>query len=159
MSRQRELAQALAGCAGLCTVGAQRMDQLSEQRPQYGGPSPRIELGAEEQADSMVRFWIRDHGPGLAREQQARLFVEFDRLDRTIKPGHGLGLVVVRRVVERMGGQVGVESQPGEGCTFWFTLPAEESPASAADATRRVQFLHQNVPASENGRTHQLLTR
>lgn len=122
----------------------------------YGGRSPRIELGGEEQADGMVRFWMRDHGPGLAQEQQAYLFVEFGRLDRTIKPGHGLGLAIVRRIVERMGGQVGVESQPGKGCTFWFTLPAEESPASIVDAGSRAQFLRQNVPASGNGRAHQL---
>lgn len=125
----------------------------------YGGQPLRLELGGEEQADGMVCFWIRDHGPGLSAEQQTRLFTKLDRLEQLDKPGHGLGLAIVRRIVERMGGQVGVESQPGEGCTFWFTLPVEESPASAADASRRVQFLHQNVPASGNVRTHQLLTR
>ena len=72
----------------------------------------------------MVCYWVRDHGPGLTAEQQARLFVEFSRLDRPEKLGHGLGLAIVRRVMERLGGQVGVESRPGEGCTFWFTLPA-----------------------------------
>ena len=94
----------------------------------YGGaPSaaPRIELGATPQPDGMVRFWVRDHGPGLTPEQQALLFTPFTRLDRSRK-GHGLGLSIVRRIMEKLGGQAVVESAgiPGEGSCFYFTLPA-----------------------------------
>ena len=94
----------------------------------YGGtPSaaPRVELGATEQPDGLVRFWVRDHGPGLTPEQQAHLFTPFTRLDRSCK-GHGLGLSIVRRIIEKLGGQAGVESAgiPGEGSRFYFTLPA-----------------------------------
>ncbi len=89
----------------------------------YGGRPPRLELGAEAQPDGMVRFWVRDHGAGLAPEDQARLFTPFTRFDRVQVKGHGLGLSIVRRIVEKLGGQVGVESRIGQGSTFSFTLP------------------------------------
>jgi PAS domain S-box-containing protein len=91
----------------------------------HGGRPPRVELGAEVQADHMVRFWIRDNGPGLTLEEQARLFVPFTQLAQIRFEGHGLGLSIVRRIVEKLGGQVGVESKgvPGQGSIFFFTLP------------------------------------
>jgi len=91
----------------------------------YGGMPPRIELGADQLADGMVRFWLRDNGPGLNTEQQAQLFAAFTRLDRVRANGHGLGLSIVRRIVDKLGGQVAVESEgiPGRGCVFSFTLP------------------------------------
>ncbi len=89
----------------------------------YGGSPPRVELGASELADGTVRFWVRDNGPGLTPEEQARLFTSFTRLDRVRVKGHGLGLSVVRRIVERLGGDVGVDSEAGHGCVFSFTLP------------------------------------
>ena len=90
----------------------------------YGGQPPRVMLGAEPQQDGMVRYWVRDNGPGLAPEDQARLFTPFTRLDQVRVKGHGLGLSIVRRIVEKLGGQVGVESQLGQGSTFFFILPA-----------------------------------
>jgi signal transduction histidine kinase len=90
----------------------------------YGGRPPRVELGGELQPDGMARFWVRDNGAGLAPEAQARLFTPFTRLDQARAQGHGLGLSIVRRIVEKLGGQVGVESQVGQGSTFYFTLPA-----------------------------------
>jgi signal transduction histidine kinase len=73
----------------------------------------------------MVRFWVQDNGPGLVPAEQSRLFTEFIQLSHVQIRGHGLGLSIVRRIVEKLGGQVGVESTgvPGEGCTFFFTLP------------------------------------
>lgn len=99
----------------------------------YGGRPPRVELGADPivipSSDGtperrMVRFWVHDNGPGLTPEEQARLFTPFTRLDKVRAKGHGLGLSIVRRIVEKMGGQVGVESEPGKGSRFCFTLPA-----------------------------------
>jgi signal transduction histidine kinase len=99
----------------------------------YGGQPPRIELGYDEWVPSqqdaaegddcpMIRFWVRDNGAGLASEQQAHLFTPFERLQARAE-GHGLGLSIVRRIVEKLGGEVGVESQVGHGSTFYFTLP------------------------------------
>jgi len=104
----------------------------------YGGRPPRVELGADplsilpsvaasggEEGGGMVRFWVRDNGQGLTPEDQARLFTPFTRLDQARAKGHGLGLSIVRRIVEKLGGQVGIESAgvPGQGSTFFFTLP------------------------------------
>ena len=93
----------------------------------YGGQPPRVELGADFPPDApgMVRFWVRDNGPGLMPEEQSRLFTPFIQVRRTGK-GHGLGLSIVKRIVEKLGGEVSVESQPGQGSLFAFTLPAAE---------------------------------
>ncbi len=72
----------------------------------------------------LIRFWVCDNGPGLGLEEQARLFTPFTRLDQAHHKGHGLGLSIVRRIADRLAGQAGVESEPGHGSVFWFTLPA-----------------------------------
>ncbi|MBN1217476.1 MAG: GAF domain-containing protein [Anaerolineae bacterium] len=92
----------------------------------YSGDSPRVEVGAIEQGDGMICFWVKDNGPGLKPESRKRLFTEFAQLNQTRAEGHGLGLSIVRRIVEKLGGQVGVESEgiPGKGSTFMFTLRA-----------------------------------
>jgi PAS domain S-box-containing protein len=88
----------------------------------YGGDPPRIELGWDA-VPGGYRFWVRDNGHGVAPDEQARLFTEFTRLDQGRAEGHGLGLSIVKRIVEKLGGQVGIESAPGQGSTFTFTLP------------------------------------
>jgi signal transduction histidine kinase len=90
----------------------------------YGGQPPRLILGGTMQDDGMVRFWVRDNGPGLSVEDQARLFKSFSRLRADGVEGHGLGLSIVHRIAEKLGGTAGVESVLGEGSTFYFTLPA-----------------------------------
>lgn len=89
----------------------------------YGGKPPHVELGGEMLADGRARFWVRDNGPGISSKNQAQLFRQFERLDRTRAEGYGLGLSVVRRIIERLGGEVGVESKPGKGSLFYFILP------------------------------------
>lgn len=90
----------------------------------YGGSPPRLTLGADAQDDGTVRFWVRDNGPGIPEDAQGRLFAEFTRLGDARTEGHGLGLSIVRRIIERLGGHVGAESSAGQGSMFWFSLPA-----------------------------------
>lgn len=96
----------------------------------YGGRPPRVELGFSivdgRARGPAIKYWVRDNGPGLGPRDQAALFTPFERLHQARAEGHGLGLSIVQRIVQKLGGQVGVESsgQAGEGCTFYFTLPA-----------------------------------
>ena len=103
----------------------------------YGGRPPRVEVGfdtgtnrqTDESASqgladaSCVRFWVRDNGPGIPPDHQRRLFTTFTRLGMIPAAGHGLGLAIVQHIVEKLGGQVGVESNGGGGSLFSFTLP------------------------------------
>ena len=98
----------------------------------YGGPAPRVELGATPLPNGMIRFWTRDGGPGLLPEAQASLFTPFPQLRKARTAGHGLGLSIVLRIVEKLGGQVGVESEVGKGSMFHFTLRAAPSEATHA---------------------------
>jgi signal transduction histidine kinase len=92
----------------------------------YGGRPPQIKLGATMQNNSMIRFWVKDNGLGLSTSEQRQLFTPFTRLSSLKVEGHGLGLSIVRRIVEKLGGQVHIESDgiPGQGSVFSFTLPA-----------------------------------
>jgi two-component system sensor histidine kinase/response regulator len=90
----------------------------------YGGRPPRLELGTTQQENGQIRFWVRDNGQGISSEEQDKLFVPFTRISQARVEGHGLGLSIVQRVVSKCGGEVGVESQIGQGSTFYFTLSA-----------------------------------
>jgi signal transduction histidine kinase len=90
----------------------------------YGGKPPHLELGATVQNNGMIRFWVRDNGLGLTEDEQEQLFTPFTRLHIKRMEGHGLGLSIVQQIVEKLGGQVGVESTKGQGSLFYFTLPA-----------------------------------
>jgi signal transduction histidine kinase len=92
----------------------------------YGGRPPHLQLGATAQSDGQVRFWIRDNGPGFKPADREHLFVPFSKLSQLQFEGHGLGLAVVRHIVEKLGGRVGAESEggSGKGSLFFFTLPS-----------------------------------
>src|SRR5262249_40902702 len=87
----------------------------------YGGRPPVIEIGAEHQ-DGVIRYYVRDNGNGLTPAQQAVVFEPFRRLQPQAE-GHGIGLSIVRRIMEKLGGAAGVESEVGGGSLFYFTLP------------------------------------
>jgi len=85
------------------------------------GVAPVIRLRAEEKK-AFVRIWVEDNGPGIALRHQSQIFNLFTRLDGEKYPGTGVGLAIVQKGVERMGGRVGVESEVGQGSRFWFEL-------------------------------------
>jgi signal transduction histidine kinase len=89
----------------------------------YGGSAPRVTLGAESQKDGMIRYWVKDLGRGIDPKDQRRLFTAHTRLNQIRARGEGLGLSIVRRILHRLGGQVGVDSNLDQGSVFWFTLP------------------------------------
>jgi DNA-binding LacI/PurR family transcriptional regulator/signal transduction histidine kinase len=84
-------------------------------------PQPRIEIGARQDGAEPV-FYVRDNGIGIEPQYQDRIFGLFDKLDPQSE-GTGIGLTLVKRIIETHGGKIWVESQPGEGATFYFTLP------------------------------------
>ncbi len=89
----------------------------------YGGAPCRISLGFDDLGSGMLRLWIRDNGPGIDPAEQAGIFIPFQKGSRIKARGHGLGLSIVQRIVDKLGGEVGVDSELGKGSTFWFTLP------------------------------------
>jgi signal transduction histidine kinase len=93
------------------------------------GVTPKIRVDAVVRA-RWVRLVVEDNGIGIAPQYQGKIFGVFERLHTTdVYPGTGIGLAIVRRAIERMGGRVGVESQEGKGSRFWCELPlAELSP-------------------------------
>ncbi len=97
---------------------------LLENASKYTPDGGHIWVGAEQDAEGWVRFWVRDTGPGIPLEEQDSLFEKYTRASTGKKAkGLGLGLAYCRLAVEAHGGQIGVSSRPGEGATFYFTLP------------------------------------
>lgn len=99
----------------------------------YGGRPPKLELGYDLLDNKRVCFWVKDNGAGFSIDQPEKLFTPLSKLTASdYQTGHGLGLSIVRRIVERLGGKVGVESQLGHGSKFYFTLPTELEPTNTA---------------------------
>ena len=94
------------------------------------GVQPRVRFWAETR-HGVVRLWVEDNGLGIPASQQQRVFRVFERLHGTRYAGTGIGLSIVRKGVERMGGSVGLESEPEKGSRFWIELPAADPPGSA----------------------------
>lgn len=95
------------------------------------GAAPRVHVG---RADG-DRFFVADNGVGIRPEDQAKIFRLFARVGTQAVPGDGLGLTAVKKIVEQHGGSIWVESAPGAGSTFWFTLPGRDAAERRTDGT------------------------
>lgn len=101
---------------------------LLENAVKYSDPDTPITVGAERQGEEII-FWVTDQGVGIPEEQQAHIFERFYRVDGTRRrvAGTGLGLAICKRIVEAHGGRIWLESCPGVGSTFYFSLPVSGS--------------------------------
>src|SRR5207247_9584134 len=98
--------------------------------------TPRVRVCAETH-DGRVRLFLKDNGIGIEKETYEKIFQIFQRLDHKYE-GTGIGLAIVKKAAERMGGSVGVESEPGKGSTFWLELArANEAKPQQATAQGR----------------------
>ena len=104
-----------------------------------GGIDVAVEAAGQAPDTVLLKVRVKDTGVGMTREQQVRLFEAFQQAERSTARhygGSGLGLSISKRLVELMGGEIGVESEPGQGSTFWFTVRLrKEDPSRAEEAT------------------------
>jgi signal transduction histidine kinase len=114
----------------------------------YNVENGRIEISCESCADGFVRVAVSDTGPGISKENQARLFQPFERLqeEKTYIEGTGLGLSLCRGLMDAMGGRVGVDSTPGNGSTFWVEV--REASGDVDALSRVIEELSVNVEMS-----------
>jgi PAS domain S-box-containing protein len=95
------------------------------------GKTPLVEISSERK-DGSVKVWVADRGIGIAPQHHHKIFGLFQRLHSNESyPGTGIGLALVRKGIERMGGQIGLESELGHGTRFWFELTAANKPAAS----------------------------
>jgi len=122
----------------------------------------RIKLAAR-QVDDQVRVEVRDNGPGIPADQQQRIFEAFVRLTQTgsATEGTGLGLAITARLVELHGGKLGIESQPGEGACFYFSLPLvaiiPDQPPQTSVPVPRARKAPRILIVEDNATTGQLI--
>lgn len=166
-ARRRQVQLSLVPGQAALTVQAdprrlqQVMLNLLDNAIKYNRPGGWVQLGWTAQG-GRVRCSVRDSGPGIAPAQQQRLFQLFERLDagHSSVEGSGIGLALCRRLVELMQGEIGVDSLPGSGSTFWFALDAAAAAEPAPPAQAPTPALAIDAPPHAPlvpGRRHRVL--
>ncbi|HEX5441922.1 MAG TPA: HAMP domain-containing sensor histidine kinase, partial [Ktedonobacterales bacterium] len=110
-------------------------DNLLSNAIKYSEPGTPVAVRVCAEGD-FARYEVKDDGPGLSSEDQERIWQRYYRVNGVMHqtgsgPGLGLGLFISKTIVERHGGEVGVESEPGKGSTFWFKLPLSSAQSSS----------------------------
>jgi PAS domain S-box-containing protein len=104
-------------------VLVQVLTNLISNALKFGGERPLVRVRAERNGHN-ARIWVEDQGIGIAPQHHERIFRAFERLHGVERyPGTGIGLAIVHKGIQRLGGRVGVESREGQGSRFWFELP------------------------------------
>ena len=103
------------------------VQNLIDNAAKYSNPKskPRIEIGTIEDGQNPTVFYVRDNGIGIAPAYHENIFGLFNKLNATSE-GTGIGLTLVKRIIEVHGGRIWVESETGKGATFYFTLPTRQ---------------------------------
>jgi two-component system sensor histidine kinase KdpD len=102
--------------------------QLLTNALKYSNPDSPIEVRATS-TDHFVKISVKDNGPGIPARERGRIFERYYRMPQSAErvPGTGLGLHIARNIVQAHGGEIGVRSDDGQGCEFFFTLPVAET--------------------------------
>ena len=101
------------------------LNNLLTNALKYSGPETPVMVGIERKTNEVI-VSVRDQGPGISSEDQSRIFDRFYRVQKTgssIAEGLGLGLYIAHQIIVQHGGRMWLESKPGEGSTFFFSLP------------------------------------
>jgi len=129
LSVRRVTEQIMAGCPPVvcdCELSVRMVANLLANAIKYAPAASAVVMGAAPDPHGGIRLWIQDHGPGIPIEEQTKLFEKFNVIQHASHAGTtstGLGLAFCKLAAEAQGGTIGVESVPGCGSLFWFTLP------------------------------------
>jgi signal transduction histidine kinase/CheY-like chemotaxis protein/HPt (histidine-containing phosphotransfer) domain-containing protein len=124
---------------------------------QRGGVSVRVSKRNDTATQHELLFAVRDTGIGLAADAAARLFQPFTQADASVTRrygGTGLGLTICKKLVDLMGGRIGVRSEPGRGSVFWFTIPFEKAPGDISGAHKSLTGARVLLAASAQRAQH-----
>lgn len=118
--------QQMPAFMGSKTQFMQVLTNLINNAVKHAGENIEIHVGVQT-LEGCLQFFVKDNGKGIPAVHHKRIFEMFQSLDETENKGSGIGLAIVKKIVEGQNGKVWVESAPGQGTTFWFTWPCTPS--------------------------------